>query len=78
MARMGHYIGQNSQQVFVKHSSFYARKHPCRLQLIKPASQLPKEMTQVSRKWTKIVPSKIHSEYQYETTSDSENRNKNH
>ena len=59
MPRMGHYIGQSNQQVFVKHSSFYARKQSCRLQLIKPASQLPKETTQVSRKLTKIVPFKI-------------------
>ena len=28
MARMGHYIGQSNQQVFVKHSSFYARNNP--------------------------------------------------
>ena len=32
-------IGQVSQQVFVKHGSFYIRVHPCRLQLIKPASR---------------------------------------
>ena len=32
-------IGQVSQQVFIKHGSFHIRVHPCRLQLLKPATR---------------------------------------
>ena len=37
--RPGIVIGQVSQQVFIKHGSFHIRVHPCRLQLLKPATR---------------------------------------
>ena len=43
----GTVIGQVSQQVFLKHESFYIRVHPCKMQLIKPGlrTRLPSSQT---------------------------------
>ena len=71
-------IGQISQQVFVKHSSFYVRQYPCRLQLLKQASQAAERNNPNIEKIDKNNTTQNHNKYLYETSLDSENRNKNH
>ena len=64
--------------MFVKHGSFYVRVHPCRLQLVKPASWAAERNDPSIRKIDKNNTTQNHNEYHYETSSDSENHNKNH
>ena len=69
-------IGQINQQVFVKHDSFYVRVHPCRLQLVKPASAKRNGLS--IKKADKNNTTQNHNKYHYETLSDSEDHSKNH
>ena len=71
-------IGQNNQQVFVKHASFHVRVHACRLQVVKPASQAIETNNPSTKKIDKNNTIQNHNKYHYETSSDSENHNKNH
>ena len=71
-------IGQINQQVFVKHDSFYVRVHPCRLQLVKPASRAAKRNGLSIKKADKNNTTQNHSKYHYETLSDSEDHSKYH
>ena len=52
--------------------------HPCRLQLVKPASQAAERNNQSIVKIDKNNTTKNHNEYHYKTSSDSENLNENH
>ena len=71
-------IGQINQQVFVEHSSFCVRVHPCRLQLVKPASRAAERNDPSIEKIDKNNTTRNHNKYHYETSSDSENYNENH
>ena len=52
--------------------------HPCRLQLVKPASQAAERNNQSIVKIDKNNTTENHNEYHYKTSSDSENLNENH
>lgn len=72
----GTVIGQVSQQVFIKHGSFYVRVHPCRLQLIKPASRTTAVFEKQKFPHSTHTYEKKTTENQYieqENSSDSEN-----
>ena len=69
--------GQINQQVFVKHGCFYVRVHPCRLQLVKPASRAAERNNPSTKKINKNSTTQNHNKYHYETSIDSENRNQN-
>lgn len=60
-------IGQVSQQVFIKHGSFHIRVHPCRLQLLKPATRT-----------TDLIPNNLQPNHIPEHKADEELPNNPH
>ena len=78
MARTRHCHWSNQPTSVFKHGSFYVRVHPCRLQLVKPASRAAERNDPSLEKIDKNSTTRNHNEYHYETSSDSKNHNENH
>ena len=77
----GSVLGQDGQQILIKHGSYYVRVHPCRVKLVQSENQPEKNIVKEylpsnHREEEHQTPSNITREYQ-ESSEDSDNESIN-